>query len=525
MTKKTDKNLEEMHAGVIPGAFTPSPHGAAGMSLKSSNKMDTKKENRRHGAKPSRLRNYLQMRNAAEEEEKIEDDDLDMNTDIESEMDAEAEPKMDMDMEDEDHDYDDDGEMDSHEEDHMENDAEHEDVEARLSSLEDAIAQLRAEVDGVDMEDDMDDESDDMDDEENDDDSDFNMLDVDDLDPDYDEEDDQFDDMDSEQELNFNDEDDYEHDWNFDDEREEEQEASHLRQAIDDGFDNDDEDWDWIANINADERYGPMDDEDEFDFDPNETEEDAWARGEGGPYYPEEEEGVFDVNARDASHNSIDDDTIDQIDDITGLVKKWWREQLVGQSSTPAYAEEEEGGNKIDAARQLFQQIMNDPGITRNDIIARFVSEIDLTQSTAVSYYERIAKEFGMTNQGSGDDVADDNMMDDEVDMMGAPDEEFGTMGMDDEMDDMEDMEDRRGVIRQVDDAHLVYKRQAEDGSFEELWIYNTSKNLDDMKIRRAILAGTDIPQSRTQSEDGSQKYRLETMGNAQMLHITGLPN
>ena len=109
----------------------------------------------------------------------------------------------------------------------------------------------------------------------------------------------------------------------------------------------------------------------------------------------------------------------------------------------------------------------------------------------------------------------------------------------DPEMDDMdagaEDPEivdeepedpDRAGVIRQVDDAHLIYKRQNEDSTYDELWIYNINDQLDDeLVIRRAILAGTDIEPNKTRSEDGTQSYSLVTMGNAQYVHIKGLPN
>lgn len=85
---------------------------------------------------------------------------------------------------------------------------------------------------------------------------------------------------------------------------------------------------------------------------------------------------------------------------------------------------------------------------------------------------------------------------------------------------------DRQGVIRAVKGAHLVYKRETEDGTYEELWVFNggdtVSKNLS---VRKAILAGTDIPTNKTTSEDGKQKYELWTAGNAEILHVTGLPN
>lgn len=85
---------------------------------------------------------------------------------------------------------------------------------------------------------------------------------------------------------------------------------------------------------------------------------------------------------------------------------------------------------------------------------------------------------------------------------------------------------DRQGVLRAVKGAHLVYKRETEDGTYEELWVFNggdsVSKNLD---TRKAILAGTDIPTNKTASPDGKQQYTLWTAGNAELLNIVGLPN
>lgn len=84
---------------------------------------------------------------------------------------------------------------------------------------------------------------------------------------------------------------------------------------------------------------------------------------------------------------------------------------------------------------------------------------------------------------------------------------------------------DRQGVIRNVKGAHLIYKRQNDDGTYEELWIYNISTMQDEMTIRRAILAGTDIPINKQASPDGNQQYTMWAAGNAELLCINGLPN
>lgn len=84
----------------------------------------------------------------------------------------------------------------------------------------------------------------------------------------------------------------------------------------------------------------------------------------------------------------------------------------------------------------------------------------------------------------------------------------------------------KMGNIRVVKGAHLVYKRQSSDGTFNELWIYNVGDHIQQsIDIKKAIIAGTDIPDNQMRSKDNSQTYELVTMGNAQMLFVSGLPN
>lgn len=183
--------------------------------------------------------------------------------------------------------------------------------------------------------------------------------------------------------------------------------------------------------------------------------------------------------------------------------------------------------NKIDLARQLFQAVINRPDATRKGIIQQFIDEIGVTQSTAVSYYERLAKEAGLTGSGDGDqDIGAGNGMEEDP----AIDSGFDSqddMPIENDPDEDEDVDpNRAGIIRTVDNAHLIYKRRDEEGQFEELWQYNTNDKIgDELEIRRNILAGTDIPPKKTRSPDGSQKYTLTTLGNAQYVNITGLVN
>lgn len=103
---------------------------------------------------------------------------------------------------------------------------------------------------------------------------------------------------------------------------------------------------------------------------------------------------------------------------------------------------------------------------------------------------------------------------------------EEAPFGIEDAESEESEDPDFQGVIRTVTGACLVYKRKTEEGTFEELWIYNVGKNMrNEVKIRRAILAGTDIPVHGVTSDDGTQEMQSTTIGNVQYLRLTGLPN
>lgn len=117
-----------------------------------------------------------------------------------------------------------------------------------------------------------------------------------------------------------------------------------------------------------------------------------------------------------------------------------------------------------------------------------------------------------------GGDDQQDNKDDQQQDQNG-DDQQQGS-----EQQSDQDNSDRQGVIRDVPGAHLVYKRKTSDNTFDELWIYNIGKTQDELQIRKAIIAGTDIPVSKTSSPDGNQSYQVWAAGNAELLNIVGLP-
>lgn len=213
----------------------------------------------------------------------------------------------------------------------------------------------------------------------------------------------------------------------------------------------------------------------------------------------------------------------------------WNNDKESGLSTHPddefntGYNEEEPEVNLVDQARQLFQTLVHHPDSNRASILNAMIDDVGVTQSTAVSYYTRFMDEFGLTD----DDVGQAHpaggqgggMGDDVEGGQARPYGEPEPLPDDQELEEPENS-DRAGFIRVVDNAHLVYKRQTENGTFEELWIYNILTNTnDELEIRRDILAGTDIPIKKTKSADGVQSYTSTTMGNAQLLRISGLPN
>lgn len=148
--------------------------------------------------------------------------------------------------------------------------------------------------------------------------------------------------------------------------------------------------------------------------------------------------------------------------------------------------------------------------------------------------FDDISDEEYTTHMNGGIEAAD-------VGAGESDDEEFNLFGSDDyegeeaqgdlegvgaDVEEGEEDSDFQGVIRTVKGANLVYKRQNPDGTFTELWIQNIGKDMKrESEIRRAILAGTDIPPTKETSDDGSQTSELTTMGNVQFLKIDGLPS
>lgn len=208
----------------------------------------------------------------------------------------------------------------------------------------------------------------------------------------------------------------------------------------------------------------------------------------------------------------------------------------------PPETEEQSEVDKVDMARSLFSSLIDNPNFSRKKIIGTMKSKLGVTDSTAVSYYQRFAKQAGISGRKKGRQrmapwpVNAISAMPASPQIPGAggqlpmtPPANYPAGGEPQELKQeiiRKTTGKKQGIIRTVDSAHLIYKKQSPDGKFEELWVYNIGKYPNTgLSTRKDILSGTDIPPLKTSSPDGSQEYTVTTIGNAQILHIKGLPN
>jgi len=85
----------------------------------------------------------------------------------------------------------------------------------------------------------------------------------------------------------------------------------------------------------------------------------------------------------------------------------------------------------------------------------------------------------------------------------------------------------RQGLIRKVKNAHLIYKRENETDTYDELWVYRSGKDgiKSEIDIKNDIISGTDIPIDGLKSDDGEQFYEIWHVGEVIFLKIINLPN
>ena len=236
-----------------------------------------------------------------------------------------------------------------------------------------------------------------------------------------------------------------------------------------------------------------------------------------------------------------------------GVIPGTFSANVLAHTQAHTKYENEERLSKYKRAIPLVKGMIHN--FPRPEIITNLEQRLNVKHSTAVTYYERIAKDLGMTNRKKRAEyessnkkmVADQNFNNNQSKNIENNSNLFSSthpyyfhqetnqqlpfnqqdqnqIDINDTIPQSDDP-NRQGVIRYVDNAHLVFKRQNEKGTFDELWVYNIGDNInDELQIRRNILAGTDIPPQKTQSQNGSQSYTLTTLGNGQLLYISNLP-
>lgn len=193
-------------------------------------------------------------------------------------------------------------------------------------------------------------------------------------------------------------------------------------------------------------------------------------------------------------------------------------EELGGEVEDALGSAEEELANKLIGLKAEIDDILADLGYGDEESDDDFDFEMSDDEESFDDF------NFDIESPDEEEEVTDDSFLDDEQ-IGDEPSADTGEEELDSDVLPDED-EDFQGDIRTVAGANLVYKRKSEDGNYEELWIYNVGNDIrQEMQIRRAILAGTDIVPTQTESDDGTQKSETTTLGNVQYLKITGLPN
>lgn len=122
-------------------------------------------------------------------------------------------------------------------------------------------------------------------------------------------------------------------------------------------------------------------------------------------------------------------------------------------------------------------------------------------------------------------DPDDDADQDQQSDDFNDTESDSGDDGIDHVADAASADPDKQGVIRTIDGAKLIYKRKSDDGAYEELWVCGSTNPRRAYKIKRDILAGTDIDNDQQSSTDSSQRQEIWNVGNVQFVKISGLPN
>ncbi len=198
-----------------------------------------------------------------------------------------------------------------------------------------------------------------------------------------------------------------------------------------------------------------------------------------------------------------------------------------GKALITAAEEMDNQNNDIDNQYNPYTELDNQQ--STNSFEIQFQNDDVDNMPIKATEYEEFNQPAKRDNQDENDpenfeqnSQGENNFQDDYIDN----NEDNQNNSFDNEQPNNSEDPDRQGNVRYVEGAHLVSRRQVDDGTYEELWIYNIDKNNTTRsdKIIKNILKGTDIPENEISSDDGSQDYVAWTVGNVQMIKVRGLP-
>jgi hypothetical protein len=285
----------------------------------------------------------------------------------------------------------------------------------------------------------------------------------------------------------------------------------------------------WYFDIDALQRVEDEDHDDYEDYDDDET-------------YEDEELHLDDDSVESDSTEQLSSDEVAAVKGFVAFMQQWTGKEKPAEDdveddmdSETSFTGKFTGFSRLDNEQDgegEYDDFDNEPE-----------DENEFSFSTQQQTTDNESTESGFGDEDYEEEEGDDQSEEESYDSIDSS-EEQSDPALDDDSDDVsmdvdgEDLGDeeaddaepedpnRQGSIRYVEDAHLVYKRQGADGSYEELWIYTSDDDVRrDFRIKKAIIAGTDIPEGEVATEDGNTSYTETRIGNLVYIEITGLAN
>lgn len=267
--------------------------------------------------------------------------------------------------------------------------------------------------------------------------------------------------------------------------------------------------------------------------------------GTGWQQKAEEEQEEDELDQEDDTELSPEETSM--LKGLAAFMKQWTQNQTpAAELDDDQDTEDNEDGQSLldfddeedgDAEEQFGGQLksfkrLDDEEVSDEDAVSNEIDSYDDAdeEEEDLNLDDTSGDELSLDSASSGDERESDSTEDDlSFGNTGEEDSEDSDLDLEGGEDEVETEQDPnyQGSIRVVDNAHLVYKREDEDGTYSELWVYNNDHEDNNLvvKIRKDILSGTDIDLTTGTDENQQQQYELTKLGNINYLHITGLSN